>query len=249
MQNELTEQEFLKNYDVSEYPRPSVTADIVIFTMSEHMKLSILLIQRRDYPYKDCWALPGGFMQANKESVDQTAERELSEETGIEGIYLKQLATFSKPDRDPRTHVVSVAYTALVPRNKLRFQAGDDARDARLFEIDYDINGLRLKSKNMTIYQNDLAFDHAEIIKTGIIRLRNRIDYEPDAFELLEDKQEFTAFELKQIYDAIKNTNLNNANFRKSFTRNYVNKGIVEKLDTIKTEAGARPATAYKFLL
>lgn len=244
-----SETDFLKAYDASQYERPSVTADIVTFTITENNKLALLLIKRGEHPYKDHWALPGGFLIANKESVDQTARRELHEETGIDNGYLKQLATFSSPDRDPRTHVISVAYTALIPKSKLSFQAGDDASDALLFEIDYDVTGLRLTHDKIILYQNNLAFDHAKIIKTAILRLRNRIDYEPDAFELLENKSMFTIFELKQIFDAIKNTKLNNANFRKTFTRNYVNKGFVQELNITKPGKGHKPATCYKYSL
>lgn len=126
------EHDFLQEYDVSKYERPSVTADIIIFTVDEKKRLSLLLIRRGGYPYKDRWALPGGFLNAGKESADTAAARELFEETGIKNAYLKQLYTFSRPDRDPRTHVISIAYTALIPRGKLQFRAGDDARDARL---------------------------------------------------------------------------------------------------------------------
>lgn len=245
MSNE--EKDFIKAYDASKYKRPSVTADIVIFTLDEDDDLNILLIKRKDYPFKDYWAIPGGFLQAEEESVDETAKRELYEETGIRDVFLKQLYTFSKPDRDPRTHVISVAYTALVPKSKLSIKAGDDAKDARLFKIKYDIDGIKFINNEITISENNLAFDHSEIIRTAITRIRGRIDYESDAFSLLKDKEAFTIYELKKIYESIKNKTLDTANFRKSFIRNYVNTGICVDLGYKREDTGKRAAELYKY--
>lgn len=245
MNGQNREQEFLREYDASQYERPSVTADIIIFTVDEKNRLSLLLIRRGGYPYRDHWALPGGFLNAGKESADDAAARELFEETGVRGAYLQQLYTFSRPDRDPRTHVISIAYTALIPRGRLRFQAGDDAEDARLFAIYFQGGALSLVSRHLTLSEKDLAFDHAEIIKTAVLRLRGRIDYEPDAFELLEDKTSFTIFELKQIFETIKDTSMDTANFRKMFFRNYVNTGIASSLGRTRRDKGRRAAALY----
>ena len=239
------EKEFLDNFRAEDYKRPSVTADIVIFTLDEDNDLNILLINRKGYPFKDHWALPGGFLQVDEESTDETAERELYEETGIKNIFLKQLYTFSKPDRDPRTHVISVAYTALIPKSKLTIKAGDDAKDARLFKIKYDIDGINFTNSNLTLTEKDLAFDHKEIIRTAITRIRGRIDYEPDAFELLKDKSEFTIYELKCIHESIKNETLDTANFRKSFIRNYLNTGFCVDLGRKCKNTGKRAAELY----
>lgn len=239
------EKEFLDNFRAEDYKRPSVTADIVIFTLDEDNDLNILLINRKGYPFKDHWALPGGFLQVDEESTDETAERELYEETGIKNIFLKQLYTFSKPDRDPRTHVISVAYTALIPKSKLTIKAGDDAKDARLFKIKYDIDGINFTNSDLTLTEKDLAFDHKEIIRTAITRIRGRIDYEPDAFELLKDKSEFTIYELKCIHESIKNETLDTANFRKSFIRNYLNTGFCVDLGRKCKNTGKRAAELY----
>lgn len=239
------EKEFLDNFRAEDYKRPSVTADIVIFTLDEDNDLNILLINRKGYPFKDHWALPGGFLQVDEESTDETAERELYEETGINNVFLKQLYTFSKPDRDPRTHVISVAYTALIPKSKLTIKAGDDAKDARLFKIKYDIDGINFTNSDLTLTEKDLAFDHKEIIRTAITRIRGRIAYEPDAFELLKDKSEFTIYELKCIHESIKNETLDTANFRKSFIRNYLNTGFCVDLGRKCKNTGKRAAELY----
>ncbi len=239
---------FLESYDPDRYKKPSVTADIVIFTMDEDNELCILLIRRGGFPYKDHWAIPGGFLEAGQESPDDTARRELFEETGLKDVALTQLYTFGDPLRDPRTHVVSVVYTALVPRSKLDFKAGDDAKDARLFKIRYDIDGLSFVSGSELVSKDDLAFDHAKIIELAIKRLRNRIDYEADAFSLLKDSSSFTIYELKLIFESIKNRSLDTANFRKFFMRNWVSSGMVRDRGVKSEGAGRKPAELYEFV-
>lgn len=241
------EKAFLENYDISKFERPSVTTDIVIITLDASDELNILLIKRGEYPYKDRWAIPGGFLAAGKESIDEAAARELKSETNIDDVYLKQLYTFGNPGRDPRTTVISVAYMALVPKHMLDIKAGDDAEDAKLFTIKYDVDGIIFTNENTVITEKDLAFDHAEIIKMAITRLRNRIDYEDDAFNLLRDKNEFTISELKRIYETIKNRSLDLPNFRKTFLRDYVSTGRV--IDLNKTEVSkGKPARLYKYI-
>ena len=241
------EKAFLEKYDASKFERPSVTTDIVILTLDVSDELNILLIKRGEYPYKDRWAIPGGFLAAGKESIDEAAARELKSETNIDNVYLKQLYTFGNPGRDPRTTVISVAYTALVPKHMLDIKAGDDAEDAKLFTIKYDVNGIIFTNENTVITETDLAFDHAEIIKMAITRLRNRIDYEDDAFNLLRDKNEFTISELKRIYETIKNRSLDLPNFRKTFLRDYVSTGKVIDLNRTEVSKG-KPARLYKYI-
>lgn len=144
----LTEQEFLAGYDAGNYQRPSVAADIAIFTIGNvtqqsHRKLPekelrILLIKRGGHPYLGCWALPGGFVRPD-ETVGQAALRELREETGVAGGYLEQLFTFSDPGRDPRTWVMSCTHMALVDSGELKLKAGDDASAAEWFRLSYTL--------------------------------------------------------------------------------------------------------------
>jgi 8-oxo-dGTP diphosphatase len=127
------------------YSRVAVTADIILF---DSLKLKILLIQRGGEPYKGMWALPGGFMDMN-ETIEQTAYRELEEETGITGIELNQLYTFSEVNRDPRHRTISTVFYGIFENEKLIAEAGDDAVDAKCFDI-YNLP--------------ELAFDHREIV-------------------------------------------------------------------------------------
>jgi ADP-ribose pyrophosphatase YjhB (NUDIX family) len=141
---EQTEEEFLKTYDASKYPRPSVTVDMVIFTVMNRVQpnyrklpekeLKVLLIKRGGHPFKDCWALPGGFVQPT-EGIDVAAGRELLEEAGVANVYMEQLYTWGEPERDPRTRVISCSYMALIDASKITLQAGDDAVDAQWFTV------------------------------------------------------------------------------------------------------------------
>ena len=101
-----------QNYDPSRYERPSVTIDVVIFTLISQ-ELHVLLVQRRRWPFDGHWAIPGGFINMD-ESLEDAARRELEEETGVHDVYLEQLYTFGDVGRDPRIRVISVAYIALV---------------------------------------------------------------------------------------------------------------------------------------
>lgn len=224
-----TEQDFLQTYDASQYKRPSVTADIVILTMSPTIsnRLAVLLIRRGGHPFQNQWALPGGFLIAGEESIEETARRELFEETGIEQAFLQQLYTFSHPNRDPRTHVLSVAHLALIRKSALSFRAGDDASDARLFTISEKDGELLLQSDTCRITGRELAFDHEEILKLALERLKGRVNYALDTLELLEDPEKFTIRELQSIYEAIKGHSQDASNFRKMLARNYIQTGIL----------------------
>lgn len=241
-----TEAEFLAHYDPGAYPRPSVTADVVVLTIRPNKGLCVLLVRRGNWPHKGKWALPGGFLEAGKESVDQAAARELKEETGLPGLYLKQLATFSDPGRDPRGHMISVAYTALVPAGRLVYRAGDDASDAGLFGISYEHGTLVLADGDARLQETDLAFDHAEIIKAALDRLRGRVSYEPDAFELLADKSGFTVYELRHVFELVLGKSLDSANFRKMFMRSYFKTGRVNTTGRFRGNTGHRPAALYR---
>lgn len=140
----LTEEEFLRQYSPGNYERPSVTVDMLLFTVVDKVvedirklnekELRILLIKRKNHPYIGEWAIPGGFVNIN-ESIEEAAHRELKEETNIDNIYMEQLATFGDIGRDPRMRVISTAYMALVPNKNLNPIAGDDAENVAWFTI------------------------------------------------------------------------------------------------------------------
>jgi 8-oxo-dGTP diphosphatase len=210
-------------YDVSKFERPSVTVDVVIFTLRQD--LQVLLIRRKHPPFCDHWAIPGGFVQMT-ESLETAALRELREETGVTDVYLEQLYTFGDPDRDPRTRVITVAYFALVPDSALPPpQAGDDAADARWWSM-YDLP--------------TLAFDHAQILEYALTRLRYKLEYSAVGFELLPEK--FTLSELQSAYEIILGESLDRGNFRKKLRK----AAVVEPIREYRTTRG-RPARLYRF--
>ena len=146
------EKEFLRKYDPSRYDRPSLTADVAVFAMlpgaepaegeerkeyrkDPRQKLGVLLVKRAGFPYKDCWALPGGFAEKG-ETLSETALRELKEETGVDSAWLNPVGLFSRPGRDPRGWIVSQAFLALVDAEKCTVEAGDDAGEAVWFVFD-----------------------------------------------------------------------------------------------------------------
>ncbi|MEY9094447.1 NUDIX domain-containing protein [Paenibacillus sp. RC84] len=142
----LTEREFLEQYRVGDFERPSVAADMAIFTVTNteaasyrklpEKELRVLLIRRGGHPYIGKWALPGGFVRLG-ETTEQAATRELREETGVDDVYLEQLYTFSDIGRDPRTWVMSCSYMALIDSDQVQLKAGDDAADATWFKVTY----------------------------------------------------------------------------------------------------------------
>jgi 8-oxo-dGTP diphosphatase len=206
-----------------DYPHPAVTVDIVIFSVRDQ-QLKLLLIRRAGAPYRGKWALPGGFINL-EESLDTAARRELEEETGVGGVYLEQLYTYGRPDRDPRERVITVAYYALVPSERLRLQAASDAEAVGWFSLD------ELPA---------LAFDHEEIVEMAHQRLVAKLDYSTIAFQFLGD--EFTLGELQAIYEIILREDLDKRNFRKW----ALALDQVEETGNLRREGAHRPARLYR---
>ena len=130
-----TEAEFLAEYDLTKWPRPSVTADNVVLC-DKGGRLAVLLIRRRNHPFIGCWALPGGFLEPN-EDPEEAAKRELFEETGVSGVIPRQLGAYGRPGRDPRGWIITVAFVSRLPEGA-EIKASDDAAEAALFFIDAD---------------------------------------------------------------------------------------------------------------
>lgn len=181
------EAEFLKAYNPDKYKKPGFAADTAVFAMSADA-LHILLIRRGGYPYKGCWALPGGFVDID-EDIRDTARRELTEETGLTNLYAEQVFTWGRPDRDPRWRTITTSFVALADMAMLRPKAGDDASETGWFAltdyqkddadgfttIRYTLSGPQVLCPVVTypvgriqqiapVKSAGLAFDHAESI-------------------------------------------------------------------------------------
>jgi len=206
-----------------DYPHPAVTVDIAIFTIQDD-DFKVLLIQRGIEPFEGMWALPGGFVGID-ESLRRAAWRELKEETGVNAAFLEQLSAFGHPDRDPRERVITVAYYALIPSDRLQLKASTDAREARLFSMS-DLP--------------QLAFDHAKILRRAHRKLKDRIDDTIIALQLVPES--FTLSELQRVHERILGAPLDKRNFRKK----------VKALDLLtltgeeKRDGPHRPARLYR---
>jgi 8-oxo-dGTP diphosphatase len=207
-----------------EYPRPALTVDCVVFGLDEGA-LKVLLIQRDLEPFAGRWALPGGFVRTD-ETLDQSALRELREETGLTKVYLEQLYSFSEVERDPRERVVTIAYYALVKLMDHSVQAATDAREAAWFAID-DLPRL--------------AFDHDAIVAAALARLQGKLRYQPIGFELLPHK--FTLTQLQHLYETILERELDKRNFRKK----VLALDLLTELDEVEQDVAHRAARLYRF--
>ncbi len=172
------EKEYLKQYDITKYERPSVAADMAVFSVMNEQrgeeirdrenyrklpqkKLKILLIKRGTYPYKDCWALPGGFCRKG-EDVLAAAYRELFEETQVKDAYLDLVGTFGEEGRDPRGWIISNTFLALFDGEKCRLRAGSDAWDARWFDVEYEKENV--VGKHETSADKKVIMHHLKLI-------------------------------------------------------------------------------------
>lgn len=206
-----------------DYPHPAVTVDVVLFTIRDD-DLKALLIQRGQEPFEGSWALPGGFVGIG-ESLRRAAWRELREETGVHAGYMEQLHTFGRPGRDPRERVITVAYLALLPSDRLKAAAASDAKAAKLFSL-----------KNLP----DLAFDHANILRRGHERLKEKLDDSVIALQLLPVA--FTHSELRRVYELVLGVMLDKRNFRKKISA----LDVIEATGEEKRAGPHRPAKLYR---
>lgn len=232
------DKKYLETYDKDAYEKPSVTVDCLIFSMNEKNNLEVLMIKRAGYPYKDCWAIPGGFVNIN-ESLEEAAKRELKEETGVENVYLEQLYTFGDVKRDPRMRVISVAYIALVSKSELLIHAGDDASDAQWVELNV-VDGKVELPENL-----ELAFDHEKILNVAIERLIGKLSYTTIALNLIKNKNKFATSELQKVHEAILGKKITSSNFRRYFVNTYIDKDLVTEIDE-KDYYLDRPIKLYK---
>lgn len=271
MKEYKTEEEFLKDYDSSMYEKLSMTTDIAIISVSnedtnnyrknDKKMMSVLLVKRKDYPYKDKWCLPGGFLNPKDETLEECARRVLKRETNLSNIYLEQLYTFDRIDRDPRLRVVSTSFVALIDKEKLEEKV-EHASWFNIISIKEEKNVVTLTLSNneeiidfsikkelrerttdryqfVTKENKYLAFDHDLVILSAIERIKNKANYTDIVFNMMPEY--FTLGELQQVYEVILNKKLLDPAFR----RIIANK--VEKTNKMKTGEGHRPSYLFKY--
>lgn len=219
----------MDGYDPSSYPPMAVTVDLVVLTVRSG-GLQALLVTRGERPYHGRLALPGGFVRPG-EDLAEAAARELAEETGLTAVpgHLEQLASYGRPDRDPRMRVISVAYLVLAP-DLADPRPGGDAAGAAFTPV-----GPLLADAAR------LAFDHDRILRDGVERARAKLEYTPLGTAFCP--AEFTVGELRAIYQAVWGVDLDPRNFHRKITGSP---GLLHPTGEVTTRGGGRPAALFR---
>jgi ADP-ribose pyrophosphatase YjhB (NUDIX family) len=203
-----------------------LTVDLAVLTVRENL-LQVLIIDRVNEPYAGQAALPGGFMR-DGEDLPDAAERELAEETGLDGkpLHLEQLAVYGAPDRDPRGRVVSVAYLAIAPDLPIP-TAGSDARNARWAPVAH--------------VRGSLAFDHTTILDEAIERARRHLEFTTLAAAFCGST--FTIGDLRNVYEVVWGQEVDPRNFSRKVAQT---RGFVQPTGHLRSPETGRPAALYR---
>ena len=212
----------MKSFD--QYKNPSLAIDLVVFGYHE-TDLFVLLLNRKEEPFKNRWTLPGAFLQMD-ELFRDTCTRLLKTKLGMTNLYLEQLYSFDQVERDPRGRVISITYYALVNPKKFEVVAGKMTNDVKWFK---------------TGEIPKLGFDHDAIFKKALQRLKSKILYFPVGFELLDE--EFTMTELHELYESILGIQLDRRNFR----RKILDSAYIISTGTKREGLQNRHPDLYKF--
>ena len=229
-----TEQEFLASYNKKDFEAPLFTVDMAIFSVNAG-QLQVLLIKRSNFPQKDQWALPGGFVDLAKDAdLMASAHRKLVEKTGLKSPHLEQVGTVGNATRDPRGWAVTALYFALID-----FKAFQrvETEQTEYKQVEHSEWVSITDAKKL-----DLAFDHTQLLEMAVERLSSKARYTALPISLMPEL--FTLTELQQIYEIIFGQSLE----KKSFRRRMIEAGAVEETDQSKI-AGKRPAQLYRYAL
>lgn len=268
---DFQEQAFLNSYDPRKYDLLSVSVDNVVFSVDcrvnkenyrklDEQKLMVLLVKRKEHPFKGMWSLPGGFVR-REETMDMAAYRTLNVKTGLRDVYLEQLYTFDFPGRDPRMRIISCAHLSLVDRSKVEFDSrmGQELdwfevrllREQNMLVLKSHQEDLsmklartfrqsgRIQSTGFMASKGNLAFDHASILLCGLMRLQSKIEYSDLIFNLMPQK--FTIAQLQEIYEIILDQKLLAPAFRRKIAGKIIETGEYHQ------EKGHRPSQYYRF--
>ena len=201
----------------------SVTTGVVVFTIHDR-ELKVLLVRRPREPFRGYWSLPGGLVRGD-EDLEASAVRKLQEKAGVAGVYLEQLYTFGRPDRDPRGRTIAVAYYALVPSSRLQQRPLTDADAVDWFALQ-ELPGL--------------SFDHEEIVECAHRRLVAKLDYSTIAYQFMAD--DFTLSQLQAVYEIILRAPVDKRNFRKRMLA----RGHLVETGAVLRDGSHRPARLYR---
>lgn len=227
IRTEQGEAEFLRDYDPRKFEPVAVSVDVVALTIRED-RLCVLLVKRATHPFKGQWALPGTFVRPlpgydGFSGLEVYANRALTRKAFVNGSHLEQLGTFGHPGRDPRMHVVSVAYLAFGP-DFLEPWPGDGVDEAAFMPVK--------EAGNLHQRGTQLAFDHHNILATAIGRVRDKLEYTTLATYFLPEA--FTIGDLMGVYGAVWDQPINKGNF---FRKVRATKGFIEPVDSKRGKA------------
>ena len=206
------------------FTNPILATDVIIFSIIQG-ELCVLLTESKKKEFHGMMSFPGGLVKY-KEELETAAERHLKEKTGNSNIYLEQLYTFSDPTRDPGGHIVSTAYFALLPENKVKLEKGKDLKSLGWYPVS------KLPK---------LAYDHKKMIDYAKQRLAWKLEYSNVVYSLLPEI--FTLSELQDIYEIILHKEFDKRNFRKKL----MSLGILKKLGKKREGDANRPAELFSF--
>lgn len=228
------EAEFLRTYDASAFERPSVAVDVVPLVIHADA-LQVVLVERREHPFRGAYGLPGAFLGAT-ESPDAAARRALAAKAGVAADHVEQLYTFGAPDRDPRGRVLSIAHLAVL-RELPALPAGVVACEV---DVPWDgetggpAHALRAGARV------ELAFDHADILGLAVQRIRGKLGWTRIGFGFLPER--FTLHQARNVYEILLARRLNKDSFRRSLLANHDLVPTGERQDAV----GHRPAELYR---
>lgn len=229
MKSPTTEKEYLEQYSIHDYAVPLTTVDLAIFTIEEDT-VKVLLVKRANFPAKGKWALPGGFIDLQKDRrLEDAASRKLLEKTGVSISHIEQIETFGSNKRDPRGWSVTIAYMALIANDNIQLKANEHSEEVRWVTLG-DIGN-----------QYKLAFDHDNIMQACYARLKSKVQYTSLPVNLMP--AEFTLGELQKTFEII----LGNDVEKKSFRRRILDAGIIEETGEMKAGSN-RPAKLYRVI-
>lgn len=216
------------------FPRPLTTVDVVILTIREGV-LQALVVKRPDVagePFPGEWALPGGFVDLDvDETLEDCARRKLAEKTGVRSPYLEQVGSWGSATRDPRGWSATHLYLAMLPSETLRLASGGNATDVAWMPVRGDQLGDRQRVR--------LAFDHEQLFKAALTRLRSKSEYTSMPLHLMP--REFTLSELQRVFELVLDRPLE----KKAFRTRILASDLLEATDEMR-ETSRRPAQLYR---
>ena len=223
-----------------------VAVDLLIMTV-RHGKLALLLSRRPEEPCRGCWALPGKLLPL-QESAEEAAGALLSEMLPIQEVYTEQLFTFTGVSRDPRGRVISIAYLVIVPWQRLEGWLSRPESGLKCFDVQHGFQTLRLMGpQDALVQENQLAFDHGQMILTGIRRLQGKIAYSELGFRFLNRMDSFSLRELQTVFEAVLDEELDKSNFRRSILSRYEADGRICQTDDMQKSGRGRPSALYRY--